>query len=243
MSATERLFDLDAYATEGSAVITGASPEALRFDRTLFYAESGGQPGDHGEIVTGDGRAVRINGANFAPGRVSIIHAPALADHVLRVGDEITMKIDWPRRYAHMRMHTCLHILSGLIPAPITGCSINVGHGRLDFDLEENTIDKVKLGEDLNRIIAEDIPVDVLMWSAEEVRRRPELVRTAAVAPPDLGDTIRIIRIGETDLQPCGGTHVRRTGEIGPVVVRKVEKKSRHNRRVTIAFADTAEAE
>lgn len=243
MNPTERLFEQDAYVTEGSAIVTSATSDSVRLDRSLFYAESGGQPGDQGELVVADGRIVRIAATNYAPGRLSIIHAPERSDHGLSEGDEVRMRIDWPRRYAHMRMHTCLHILSGLIPAPITGCAIHAAHGRLDFDLEENTIDKVKLGEDLNRIIADDIAVDVLTWPVEEVRRCPDLVRTAAVAPPDIGDSVRIIRIGETDLQPCGGTHVRRTGEIGPVVVRKVEKKSRHNRRVTIAFAETAETE
>lgn len=235
---TVRLFEADAYLTEADAQVVSASEEGIRLDRTLFYAGSGGQPGDSGSLVLDDGEAIAIADANYAPGRLTIVHTPQSDRPALAPGRPVTMKIDWQRRYRHMQMHTCLHILCSLVDAPITGCAIHADHARLDFDLEENTLDKAELTQRINDIIKQDAPVEVLHWPTSEVRARPGLVRTAMVAPPDTGDTMRIIQIRGVDIQPCGGTHVRSTGEIGKVFVRKIEKKSRRNRRVTIAFGE-----
>jgi misacylated tRNA(Ala) deacylase len=233
---TVRLFEADAYLTEAEGRIVSVSEHGIRLDRTLFYANSGGQPGDTGVLLLDDGQPIEIADANYAPGRITIVHTAKSLLPASAAGQPVKMKIDWERRYQHMRMHTCLHILCSLIDAPITGCAIHADHARLDFDLEENTLDKSALTERLNGIIKNDVPIEVMHWPISEVRSRPGLVRTAFVAPPEMGDTMRIVQILGVDIQPCGGTHVRSTGEIGEVFVRKIEKKSRRNRRVTVAF-------
>ena len=235
---TIKLFEADAYLTEAEGRVVSASDEGVRLDQTLFYAESGGQPGDCGLLMPSDGEAMEITGANYAPGRITILHSPKSAPHRLSEGQPVKMKIDWERRFRHMQMHTCLHILCSLIDAPVTGCAIHADHARIDFDLEENTLDKSELTERINEIIKRDIPVEAQHWPISEVRARPGLVRTAMVAPPESGDTMRIVQIHGVDIQPCGGTHVRSTAEIGKVFVRKIEKKSRRARRVTVAFGE-----
>jgi misacylated tRNA(Ala) deacylase len=239
---TVRLFEADAYLTEAEGQIVSVSEQGIRLDRTLFYANSGGQPGDTGVLLLNDGQPIEIADANYAPGRITIVHMAKSLPHASAAGQPVKMKIDWQRRYQHMRMHTCLHILCSLIDAPITGCAIHADHARLDFDLEENTLDKSALTERMNEIIGNDVPVEVMHWPISEVRSRPGLVRTAFVAPPEMGDTMRIVQILGVDIQPCGGTHVRSTGEIGEVFVRKIEKKSRRNRRVTVAFGTSPTA-
>jgi misacylated tRNA(Ala) deacylase len=239
---TIRLFEADAYLTEAEGQIVSVSEQGIRLDRTLFYANSGGQPGDTGVLLLNDGQPIEIADANYAPGRITIVHMAKSLPHASAAGQPVKMKIDWQRRYQHMRMHTCLHILCSLIDAPITGCAIHADHARLDFDLEENTLDKSALTERMNEIIKKDVPVEAMHWPISEVRSRPGLVRTAFVAPPEMGDTMRIVQILGVDIQPCGGTHVRSTGEIGEVFVRKIEKKSRRNRRVTVAFGTSPTA-
>jgi misacylated tRNA(Ala) deacylase len=241
-SPTIRLFDSDAYLKEAEAKIVSASGNDIKLDQTLFYADSGGQPGDTGLIMLDDGPTIEIADANYAPGRLTILHTAKsipLSEGRALEGRAVRMKIDWERRYLHMQMHTCLHILSSLIDAPITGCAIHADHARLDFDLEENTLDKAELTDRVNEIRLRDIPIQVLHMPASEVRATAGLVRTVFAAPPDMGDTMRLVQIPGVDIQACGGTHVRSTGEIREVFVRKIEKKSRHNRRVTVAFAES----
>jgi len=235
---TIKLFEADAYRTEAEGRVVSASDEGIRLDQTLFYAESGGQPGDSGLLMPDDGDAMEIAGAGYAPGRITILHTPRSAPRDLSEGQPVKMRIDWERRFRHMQMHTCLHILCSLVDAPVTGCAIHTDHARIDFDLEENTLDKSELTERINEIIKRDVPVETQLWPISEVRARPGLVRTAMVAPPEIGDTMRIVQIRGVDIQPCGGTHVRSTGEIGKVYVRKIEKKSRRARRVTVAFGE-----
>ena len=237
-TVTVRLFEADSYQTSATARITSVSEQGIRLDQTLFYADSGGQPGDSGILVCSGGELIEIADARYAPGRLSIIHVPKSAPNPSLEGQQIEMKIDWDRRYRLMQMHTCMHILSSLVEAPITGCAIHVDHGRLDFDLEENTLDKVTLSDGINEIIERNVPVEILRWPLSALRTQPGLVRTASVAPPELGETIRIVHIVGIDRQACGGTHVRSTGEISKAIVRKIEKKSRRNRRVSVAFAD-----
>jgi len=234
---TIKLFEADAYLTEAEGRVVSASDEGIRLDQTLFYAENGGQPGDCGLLMPDDGEAMEITGTTYAPGRITILHTPKSA-HRLSEGQPVKMRIDWERRFHHMQMHTCLHILCSLVDAPVTGCAIYADHARIDFDLEENTIDKAALTERINEIVKRDVAIEVEQWPMSEVRARPGLVRTAMVAPPEIGDTMRIVQIRGVDIQPCGGTHVRSTAEIGKVFVRKIEKKSRRNRRVTVAFGE-----
>jgi misacylated tRNA(Ala) deacylase len=235
---TIKLFEADAYLTEAEGRVISASDEGIRLDQTLFYAESGGQPGDSGLLMPDGGEAMEITSTAYAPGRITILHTPKSVALRLSEGQPVKMKIDWERRFRHMQLHTCLHILCSLVDAPVTGCAIHTDHARIDFDLEENTLDKSELTERINEIIKRDVAVEAQQWPISEVRARPGLVRTAMVAPPEIGDTMRIVQIHGVDIQPCGGTHVRSTGEIGQVFVRKIEKKSRRARRVTVAFGE-----
>jgi Ser-tRNA(Ala) deacylase AlaX len=151
----------------------------------------------------------------------------------------VRAEIDWDRRYRHMQMHSVLHLVCGLVAAPVTGCAIYTDRGRLDFDLPENTLDKAALTDSINDLITRDLKLAVLNLGRDEVDFYRDRVRTADVSPPLAGSSLRMIEIPGVDLQPCGGTHVASTGEIGAVLVSKIEKKSRHNRRVTISFAET----
>lgn len=206
--------------------------------RTVFYPTGGGQPGDTGLLRLPSGACLRI--VDTRKGEADNIQhildpeTPAPAD---LVGQAVSAHLDWERRYSHMRIHTLLHLLSAVIPAGVTGGSIRDGSGRLDFDLPEANLDKVQIAAELNRLIAENHAVQSRFITEEELAARPELVKTMSVKPPLGAGTVRLLDIPSVDLQPCGGTHVAATGEIGPVVVKKIEKKGKHNRRVNVAFA------
>ena len=233
---TEEVFRQDAYAKSCRARITAVDDAGMRLDRTVFYPLGGGQPGDSGELTLGDGTAIRILDTRKGEAAGEIVHVPEAPADAGLVGSEITARIDWERRYRLMRMHTCLHLLCSLIPAPVTGGSIRDGSGRLDFDLPESTLDKENLTARLNRLVVEDHPVIPRWISEEELDANPSLVRTMSVAPPRGRGRVRVLDIEGVDLQPCGGTHVASTAEIGRVRVTKIEKKGRQNRRVSVAF-------
>ena len=235
---TEEVFRSDAYARACEARVTAVDDTGIRLDRTVFYPTGGGQPGDSGELVLGDGTVIRIVDTRKGEVPGEIVHVPdsetpAGAD---ATGSEVTARIDWDRRHRLMRMHTCLHLLCSLIPAPVTGGSVRDGSGRLDFDLPESTLDKEDLTARLNRLIAGDHRVTPRWIGEEELDANPSLVRTMSVAPPRGRGRVRLLEIEGVDLQPCGGTHVASTGEIGRVRVTKIEKKGRQNRRVAVAF-------
>ena len=233
---TEEVFRQDAYARSCTARITMVDEVGVRLDRTVFYPLGGGQPGDTGELVLDDGATMRIVDTRKGEAPGEIVHVPETSADPGLVGCEVTARIDWDRRHRLMRMHTCLHLLCSLVPAPVTGGSIRDGSGRLDFDLPQSTLDKTDLTARLNRLVAEDHPVTPRWISEEELDANPSLVRTMSVAPPRGQGRVRILDIEGVDLQPCGGTHVASIGEIGRVRVTKIEKKGRQNRRVTIAF-------
>lgn len=235
---TEEVFRRDAYVRSCEARITAVDDAGIRLDRTVFYPTGGGQPGDSGALVLGDGTVIRIveTRKGEAPGEIVHVPDPEASAGAGATGSEVTARIDWDRRHRLMRMHTCLHLLCSLIPAPVTGGSVRDGSGRLDFDLPESTLDKEDLTARLNRLIAEDHPVAPRWIGEEELDANPSLVRTMSVAPPRGQGRVRLLEIEGVDLQPCGGTHVASTGEIGRVRVRKIEKKGRQNRRVVIAF-------
>ena len=235
---TEEVFRSDAYARACEARVTAVDDTGIRLDRTVFYPTGGGQPGDSGELVLGDGTVIRIvdTRKGEAPGEIVHVPAPETPAGTDATGSEVTARIDWDRRHRLMRMHTCLHLLCSLIPAPVTGGSVRDGSGRLDFDLRESTLDKEDLTARLNRLIAEDHPVTPRWIGEEELDANPSLVRTMSVAPPRGQGRVRVLDIEGVDLQPCGGTHVASTGEIGRVRVTKIEKKGRQNRRVAVAF-------
>ena len=237
---TLKRFDEDAYRATCDATVVAVHPEGIELDATVFYARSGGQAGDTGTLVLANGQTIAIADTVYSADRQTVLHVPADSADVslLAPGTPVTATIDWDRRHRLMRLHTCLHLLGSLIPVPVTGCGISPDAGRIDFDLPESTLDRDTLTAQLNELIGRNTPVRIDLITPEELAAQPELVRTIGAAPPAGASAIRIIHIDGIDRQPCGGTHVRATGEIGRVVVTKIEKKSRQNRRVAVAFAD-----
>ena len=232
---TELLFRKDAYAREATGIVTALTDEGgIVLDGSLFYPTSGGQPGDGGSL--------RWNGSELAIATAvkgegdTVILLPAEPANLPAVGQEVTQILDWDRRYRHMRVHTALHLLSVVIPLPVSGGAIATDKGRLDFDMPEAPEDKEALEADLNRLIACNMDVTEEWITDAELDAQPDLVKTMSVQPPRGSGQIRLVRIGvgaETaDLQPCGGTHVANTSEIGSVRIGKIEKKGRQNRRV-----------
>lgn len=237
MSVTLKRFDDAPYEQQCEATVIAVGADGVELDQTLCYARSGGQAGDSGTLTLADGRALPVADTIYADDRRRILHVLAEGATAPQVGDRVTVRIDWPRRHRLMRLHTCLHLLGSLVPAPVTGCSISPDSARIDFDLPESTLDKADLTERLNALIQARTDVTVNTITPEELAAQPDLVRTVGAAPPGGAARIRIIEIPGVDRQPCGGTHVANTGEIGPVTVTKIEKKSRTNRRVVVAFA------
>ncbi len=235
-TVTDHLYRQDAYLADCQARVLSVSSDGIILDRTIFYPLGGGQPGDTGRLETDHG-TVTISDTRHGHGD-TILHIPDSGS--VREGEEIRASIDWDRRYAHMRMHTCLHLLGAVVDRGVTGGNISASRSRLDFDMSE-TVDKAEITERLNRLIEANHPVESFWIAEEELDARPELIKTLSVRPPRGVGEIRLLQIPGVDLQPCGGTHVRQTGEIGPVRIGKVEKKGRHNRRVSVEFAVTAE--
>ncbi|KAI3589945.1 Ser-tRNA(Ala) deacylase, Gly-tRNA(Ala) deacylase [Cupriavidus sp. U2] len=238
MSATTaKRFDDDAYLDHCQATVVAVSDAGIELDQTVCYARSGGQAGDTGTLHTADGRVVALADTVYADDRTRILHVPAPDAPALAVGDRVEVRIDWARRHRLMRLHTCLHLLGSLIPVQVTGCSISPDSARIDFDLPESTLDKAVLTTQLNALIDAKTPVNIDRITPAQLAAQPDLVRTIGAAPPAGTSTIRIVDIPGVDRQPCGGTHVANTGEIGAMVVTRIEKKSRTNRRVVVNFA------
>ncbi len=236
---TEEIFRRDAYARTCEAVVVAVDESGVRLDRTVFYPTGGGQPGDRGVLEPVDGgEAIAIVDTRKGDAPGEIVHVTETQASPALVGTKVRAVIDWERRYRLMRTHTLLHLLCSLIPAGVTGGSVREGTGRLDFDLPESTLDKEQLTAALNRLIEENHAVAPRWISEAELEAQPELVRTMSVKPPMGQGEVRLLEIEGVDLQPCGGTHVASTGEIGPVRVTKIEKKGKHNRRVNVALAD-----
>jgi misacylated tRNA(Ala) deacylase len=232
----ELLFRDDPYLKSCDATVTANGPEGLRLDRTVFYPTGGGQPGDHGSLTLEDGTRLRIVDAVKGESHEDVLHV--LEDGVSppAVGTRVAAEIDWDRRHRHMRMHSCLHLLCAVVTGDVTGGQIGDTKGRLDFNLPDTQLDKEAITAELNRLVEEDHPVEPRWITAQELADQPELVRTMSVKPPMDGGRVRLLDIAGVDLQPCGGTHVRRTGEIGRVRVGKIENKGRQNRRINILF-------
>ena len=234
---TRPLFDELPYQHTFTARVLAISELGVALDQTLFYPTGGGQPGDQGHLLLPDGSAVAVVNTQRDPLLRAIIWHQLEEGHPdIRAGTELQGCLDWERRYRHMRMHTCLHLLCAIVDAPVTGCSIAADKGRLDFDLPESTLDKEQITRSLMELIDGALDVQVQLLSSEEYRSLPNLCRTQ-VAPPQGNGAVRVIDIPGVDMQPCGGTHVRNTSEVGTVICDKIEKKSRHNRRVTLRFA------
>jgi misacylated tRNA(Ala) deacylase len=235
---TEELFRDDAYLRRCEATVIAADAAGVRLDRTVFYPMGGGQPGDTGALRRGDGASIRVTDTRKGPTPGEIVHVIEPGAPLPAVGEKVIAEIDWERRYRHMRMHTSLHLLSAVIPAGVTGGQIGESRSRLDFDSGEMKLDKDAIAAKLNDLIAADHPVTVRWISDEELAAKPELVRTMSVKPPMGSGKVRLLDIPGVDLQPCGGTHLRATGEVGRVAVEKIESKGKRNRRVVVALVD-----
>jgi len=232
---TEELFRDDAYMRECEATVIAAAPGKVILDRTVFYPTGGGQPGDHGVLVLPDGLELAI--ADTVKDDAGIAHVCAEDTTLPSPGDKVSARIDWDRRYLHMRMHTLLHLVCAVVPCAITGAQVGRERSRIDFDVGENTLDKEQVTGELLRLIGEDRPVAASWISDAELDAKPELIRTMSVQPPRGIGRVRLMEVEGVDLQPCGGTHVARTGEIGKVAVAKIENKGKRNRRVNVVFA------
>lgn len=240
---TQLLFRDDAYARETTATVVDAAPDGIVLDRTLFYATAGGQPGDTGAIHWAGGEAA-----------VSDTRKGAVPDEIRHIvpegaalpapGTPVELALDWERRYRHMRMHTALHLLCVAVPGDVTGGQIGAERSRLDFNLPGDALDAASITARLNELVAAALPIATEWITDEEMAARPELVRTMSVKPPSGLGRVRLVRIGDVaapiDLQPCGGTHVRNTAEIGALAIAKIENKGKQNRRVVLTFAGEA---
>jgi misacylated tRNA(Ala) deacylase len=238
--ATDCLFRDDSYLQSCEArVVAFTDKGGIVLDRTVFYATSGGQPGDTGWLTTASGVSIPIATAVYTDkAKSEIAHVPAEGANTsaLKVGDTVTAAIDWEKRHARMRVHTALHLLSAVLPYAVTGGSVGDGDGRLDFDIPDAGLDKEAITAKLNEMIASNAAVSSRWISDAELEANPGLVKTMSVKPPMGTGQVRLIEIAGLDLQPCGGTHVRSTAEIGQVAVTGIEKKGKQNRRVRLAL-------
>ena len=236
---TEFVFRADSYLRSLDATVTGIAPEGgIELDRTIFYAASGGQPNDTGRIVRADSSAVSIVNVVHPEGdKARIVHMVADGAPALSLGERVTLEIDWDKRYRLMRMHTALHLLSVVFPFPVTGGSIGEDKGRLDFDMPEVPDNLPELEARLNAMVSGNHAVTSEWITDAQMAANPGLIKTMKVKPPMGQGRVRLVRIGDVDLQPCGGTHVANTSEIGPLKLGKIEKKGAQNRRVALLFA------
>ena len=229
---TIELFRNNSYLKEHYVTITEVTYDGLVFDKTIFYPEGGGQCGDEGFLTSGENKT-RVLGTKYI--NQKLVH---LVDETqdFKTNDKVKLELDWSRRYSHMQVHTCLHLLCSIIPFPVTGGSIGDGRGRLDFDLETKP-NKEDVLNSLNKLISEDHTVAISSITDDELDQNPDLVRTMSVKPPRGSGTIRMIKIGEdVDFQPCGGTHVQKTSEIKLVKSVKIENKGKMTKRILVNF-------
>ena len=236
--ATDCLFRDDSYLkTCHARVLALTDKGGIVLDRTIFYATSGGQPGDSGTLTTESGARIAIETAVYTDlAKSEIAHVPAVGATTPKIGESVTASIDWDKRYARMRMHTALHLLSAVLPYAVTGGSVGDSESRLDFDIREAGLDKDAVTAKVAEMIASNASVNSRWITDAELEGNPGLVKTMSVKPPMGTGRVRLIEIAGLDLQPCGGTHVRATGEIGSVRVTQIEKKGKQNRRVRIAL-------
>ena len=235
--AIELLFRDDAYRQTAQARVTGVNDRGIELDATIFYPLGGGQPGDTGAFVRSGGERIVIADTRKGDAPGSVLHVPAPSSPAPEIGETVTLEIDWPRRYALMRLHTALHVMSCVVVAPVTGGNIAPDKARLDFDIDMSLLDAEKIARETNALIARGVETETVWITDEELDARPELVKTMSVQPPRGAGRVRLLRIPGIDLQPCGGTHVRNIAEIGGIRVLKIRSEGRRNRRVEIALA------
>ncbi len=234
--ATDLLFRDDAYLQTTHAQVVAVHERGVELDRTIFYPLGGGQPGDTGVLVRPNGERIVIADTRKGEAIDTVLHIPAPSTARPEVGETLTLEIDWPRRYALMRLHTALHVMSCVVVAPVTGGNISADKARLDFDIDMSLLDAAKIEGETNALIARGVDTETVWITDEELDTRPELVKTMSVQPPRGAGRVRLLRIPGIDLQPCGGTHVRNIAEIGGIRVLKIRSEGRRNRRVEIAL-------
>jgi misacylated tRNA(Ala) deacylase len=232
---SEELYQTDPYLRSCEARVMSADERGIVLDRTVFYAAGGGQPGDTGVLRLPDGDTIAVTDTRRDRETGELMHVLEAGARQPEPGQTVTAVLDWDRRYRLMRMHSCLHLMCAAIDAGVTGGQVHDGRGRLDFDMQE-TLDKQDVSARLNELIRQDRRRSLRWITDEELDARPELVKTLSVQPPRGVGRVRLVEFEGLDIQPCGGTHVAATGEIGPIRVVKIEKKGRHNRRVTVVF-------
>jgi|TARA_B100001094_G_scaffold270965_1_gene276037 misacylated tRNA(Ala) deacylase len=234
---TEELFKEATYSKTADAKVCRVMDEGVILDRTIFYPEGGGQPGDMGSFRLQDGQDLNVTNTVKTPN--GILHILNANKGEMIVGQGVTMNIDWERRFRHMRMHTALHLLCSQVEGAVTGGAIGAQKSRLDFNIPGERPEKEELEEKMNTLIADDHELSISWITDEELEANPDLVRTMSVKPPMGTGRIRMVRIGENiDFQPCGGTHVKSTREIGAIKIGKIENKGRQNRRINILLSD-----
>ena len=241
--ATQALFRDDAYLRECDAHVTRIDEDGVELDRTVFYPLGGGQAGDTGFLTTAGGARLRVIDArkvrrdDATPDDVMHVIDPASEWHSqLLIGTPVRAQIDWERRYRHMRFHTATHLLCAVVKQLVDGCSITSDYARLDFSMTD-PLDKQHVQRELDALVAAARPVVCDWISDDELRANPQLVKSMSVSPPLGFGRVRLLHVEDVDLQPCGGTHVRNTSEIGRIRVAKIEKKSARTRRVVLEFA------
>ena len=235
---TEKVFYQDSYRKTQHSEVVEVVAGGVIFAATIFYPQGGGQPGDTGSLVIG-GRDYRVVDTRYAEDRERIVHYLDGEDTGgIKVGDEVDMEIDWQRRHRLMRMHTSMHLICSLIDAQATGGAVGETESRIDFDLQGQAVDKERLTAELNALVEKSLPVSIGSITDAELDSNPSLVRTMSVQPPRGQGTVRTITIENTDYQPCGGTHVRNTSEIGELLVTGLKNKGKQNKRISIALVN-----
>jgi len=242
---TKPLFADDAYLTTSEAVVIAVNERGgIIFDQSNFYATSGGQPGDSGFLKRADGTRIPIALTVYGDSKEEIVHVPQADQSMPEIGEKLTLQLDWQRRHKLMRMHTALHLLTVVAPYPITGASVGEDVSRLDFDIPELATDKFEITDKLMQLVREDHPVFTRWITDAELEANPGLVKSKNVKPPKNQGRVRLVLIGDdggVDIQPCGGTHVLSTGEIGDIHIAKIEKKGKQNRRFRVALGPMPE--
>jgi misacylated tRNA(Ala) deacylase len=233
---TELLFRKDAYLKTATARVVAVSERGIELDRTIFYPQGGGQMGDTGALVRDSGERIAVADTRKGESPDSVLHVVAAGTAMPAVGENLALEIDWARRYALMRLHTALHVMSCVVVAPVTGGNIAPDKARLDFDIDMSLLDAERITRETNALIERSVATETVWITDCELDARPELVKTMSVQPPRGSGRVRLLRIPGIDLQPCGGTHVANIGEIGAIRVLRIRSEGRRNRRVEIAL-------
>jgi misacylated tRNA(Ala) deacylase len=233
---TELLFRNDAYLKSATARVVAVHERGIELDRTIFYPLGGGQPGDTGVLVRANGERIAIADTRKGEALDSVVHIPQPGAPRLEPGETLSLEIDWERRYALMRLHTALHVMSCVVLAPVTGGNLSPDKGRLDFDIDMSLLEAGKITSETNALINRAVATETVWITDAELDARPDLVKTMSVQPPRGTGRIRLLKIPGIDLQPCGGTHVRNIAEIGAIDVVRIRNEGKRNKRVEIAL-------